>query len=79
MISRIALMVKEVRKPARRGGASRRVGVLALRPMGHERMAACVRTFLTPLANAGKMPALLEAGKKPRPLRRVATLHPADE
>jgi hypothetical protein len=37
-------------------------GRLALQPMGRERMAASVPDFATSLANAGKMPAPLEAG-----------------
>ena len=37
-------------------------GRLAHQPMGCERMAVSVSDFSTSLANAGKMPALLEAG-----------------
>ena len=47
-------------------------GRLAHRPMGCERMAASVPPFPTSLANAGKMPALLEAGASRMPASRSA-------
>ena len=45
-------------------------GRLAHLPMGCERMAASVPAFPTSLANAGKMPALLEAGASRIPASR---------
>ncbi len=46
-------------------------GSLAHLPMGCERMAASVPPFPTPLASAGKMPALLEAGASRTPASRA--------